>query len=99
MRRLDILLVGHSPALGQLAQQLDEHGHGITLANDADTLRRQLVARPHLVVEDGSLALNSSDWQSLDATPLLRLRLGPASPKPCHASKSCAGAAMPAPNG
>ncbi|MCG8296528.1 amino acid adenylation domain-containing protein [Pseudomonas entomophila] len=76
MRRLDILLVGHSPALGQLAQQLDEHGHGITTANDADALRRQLIARPHLVVEDGSLVLNSSDWQALDATPLLRLRLG-----------------------
>ncbi|QXI38377.1 amino acid adenylation domain-containing protein [Pseudomonas xantholysinigenes] len=76
MRRLDILLVGTSPTLAQLAQRLGEHGHGIALAANADTLCQQLRSAPSLVVEDGSLALASSDWQPLASTPLLRLRLG-----------------------
>lgn len=76
MRRLEILLVGTSPALATLARQLDEHGHGAATAWDTDALRQQLAHRPDLVVEDGSLSLASGDWQPLGAIPLLRLRLG-----------------------
>ncbi|MCO7516753.1 amino acid adenylation domain-containing protein [Pseudomonas guariconensis] len=73
MRRLDILLVGTSPALRQLAKMLDEHGHGATLVEIPDALS---LARSLLVVEDGTLALDSAIWQPLGGTPLLRLRLG-----------------------
>lgn len=76
MRRLDILLVGTSPTLGLLAQTLDAHGHGVTQADSGDALRQQLATAPSLVVEDGSLALASGDWQPLGPAPLLRLRLG-----------------------
>ncbi|WP_369989014.1 amino acid adenylation domain-containing protein [Pseudomonas xanthosomatis] len=76
MRRLDILLAGTSPALGELACQLDAQGHGAATADSAQALREQLASHPDLVVEDGSLALASGDWQPLGATPLLRLRLG-----------------------
>lgn len=76
MRRLDILLVGTSPTLGEFAHRLDEQGHGSAIADSGDAVRRQLSIGPDLVVEDGSLALNSSDWQALGSTPLLRLRLG-----------------------
>ncbi|NIF19954.1 amino acid adenylation domain-containing protein [Pantoea sp. Cy-639] len=76
MRRLDILLAGTSPALGEFARLLDEHGHGLALAGDPDTLRQNLANTPDLVVEDGSLALASGDWQHLGDIPLLRVRLG-----------------------
>ncbi|WP_194792203.1 amino acid adenylation domain-containing protein [Pseudomonas sp. UFMG81] len=76
MRRLDILLVGASLALGKLAKSLDEHGHGIAMADSGEALHGQLAHSPHLVVEDGSLALASNHWQGLGDTPLLRLRLG-----------------------
>ncbi|MBV4532292.1 amino acid adenylation domain-containing protein [Pseudomonas sp. SWRI107] len=76
MRRLEILLVGTSPALLALACQLDEQGHGAATAASADALRRQLANAPDLVLEDGSLALASGDWQTLGNAPLLRLRLG-----------------------
>ncbi|MGE6825699.1 amino acid adenylation domain-containing protein [Pseudomonas soli] len=76
MRRLDILLVGTSPPLEEFARLLAEHGHGSARADSAQAVPRQLSAQPDLVVEDGSLALRSSDWQPLGGTPLLRLRLG-----------------------
>ncbi len=76
MRRLDILLVGTSPAIGAFAHLLDEHGHGTTTADSAQALRRELSPATALVVDDGSLALASGDWQALGSTPLLRLRLG-----------------------
>ncbi len=76
MRRLDILLVGTSPAIGAFARLLDEHGHGTTTADSAQALRQQLSPATGLVVDDGSLALASGDWQALGSTPLLRLRLG-----------------------
>ena len=98
MRRLDILLVGTSPAIGAFARLLDEHGHGTTMADSAQALRRQLSAATELVVDDGSLTLASGDWQALGSTPLLRLRLGAASVKPCRTWKPCAGAAVPLPS-
>ncbi|MGE7993362.1 amino acid adenylation domain-containing protein [Pseudomonas sp. NPDC089554] len=76
MRRLDILLVGTSPALRQLAGMLDQHGHGARLADTPQALRQALASPQHLVLEDGSLVLASNDWQPLGDTPLMRLRLG-----------------------
>ncbi|MDF0733703.1 amino acid adenylation domain-containing protein [Pseudomonas entomophila] len=76
MRRLDILLVGTSPALRQLTRMFDEHGHGARLADTSQALRHALAGQHQLVLEDGSLSLASSDWQHLGTTPLLRLRLG-----------------------
>jgi len=76
MRRLDILLVGTSPALALLDQMLDEHGHGTRRARCRDTLRAALLHVPDLMVEDGSLDVAVLDWQALENRPLLGLRLG-----------------------
>ncbi|MHC6223296.1 amino acid adenylation domain-containing protein [Pseudomonas sp. X10] len=76
MRRLDILLVGSSPALDLLYQMLDEHGHGVAHARCRETQQQLLPPARHLVIEDGSLDLPASDWRSLADTPLLSLRLG-----------------------
>lgn len=76
MRRLDILLVGHSLALRNLAGILDEQGHGTLLADTPSALRQALTSHHSLVLEDGSLVLCTSDWALLGETPLLRIRLG-----------------------
>lgn len=76
MRRLNIILVGISPALHALAQMLDDHGHACVLAESPAALRQALSATHSLALDDGSLALSSSDWQGLADAPLLRLRLG-----------------------
>lgn len=76
MRRLNILLVGRSVALQMLTQMLADNGHGACLADSPECLSLAWANGPHLVVEDGSLALASAHWQPLADTPLLRLRLG-----------------------
>ncbi|MGY2443341.1 amino acid adenylation domain-containing protein [Pseudomonas sp. SDO52101_S400] len=62
MRRLDILLMGRSQALTDLAQELEQHGHSL-LAETALSV--------DLVIDDGSVAP-----QDYGATPHLTLRLG-----------------------
>ncbi|UQS15240.1 amino acid adenylation domain-containing protein [Pseudomonas sp. HS6] len=62
MRRLDILLMGRSQALTDLAQELEQHGHSL-LTEAAPSM--------DLVIDDGSLAP-----QRYGATPHMILRLG-----------------------
>lgn len=62
MRRLDILLMGRSQALTDLALELEQHGH---------SLLSEAVPSMDLVIDDGSLAP-----QNYGTTPLLTLRLG-----------------------
>lgn len=76
MRRLDILLVGSSPAIRQLASLLEEHAHRTTVVTTPGDWRPASAKTNHLVVEDGSLPLCEHDWRGLRAMPLLRLRLG-----------------------
>ncbi|MBA1204077.1 non-ribosomal peptide synthetase [Pseudomonas capeferrum] len=76
MRRLDIVLVGTSPALELLTRLLDDHAHSVTRAPTPVAVLHALPTAPDLVVEDGSLDLDSHHWQALGDTPLLRLRLG-----------------------
>ncbi|WP_236182910.1 MULTISPECIES: non-ribosomal peptide synthetase [Pseudomonas] len=62
MRRLDILLRGHSQALTDLAQELEQHGH---------SLLTEIAPSVDLVIDDGRLAP-----QDYGTTPQLNLRLG-----------------------
>lgn len=76
MRRLDIVLVGTSPALDLLTRMLDDHAHSVTRAPTLAAVLQALPTAPDLVVEDGSLDLESHHWPALGDSPLLRLRLG-----------------------
>lgn len=76
MRRLEILLIGASPALTLLHQDLLDHGHALHLANSAAALQQRPWRQPQLLIDDGSLALCASDWHGLGDCALLSLRLG-----------------------
>jgi amino acid adenylation domain-containing protein/thioester reductase-like protein len=76
MRRLEILLIGTSPALTLLHQDLLDHGHALYLADSAAALQQRPWRQPRLLIDDGSLALCASDWHGLDDCALLSLRLG-----------------------
>lgn len=75
MRRLDILLVGSSAVLARLSQQLQEYGHGVFHTDSAQPSERHGPV-PQLVIDDGSLVLDSAAWNSLQHSALLSLRLG-----------------------
>jgi len=53
MRRLDIALFGHSPALAELATELQQHGHGVHHHRTAQPLERAV----DLLIDDGSLSV------------------------------------------
>lgn len=76
MRRLEILLIGASPALQLLHRELYEHGHALHLADSAEALLARPWRQPQLLIDDGSLALRACDWQALGDCALLSLRLG-----------------------
>ncbi|MGH8383398.1 amino acid adenylation domain-containing protein [Pseudomonas sp.] len=76
MRRLEILLIGTSPALANVYQALEQQGHGVFLVCDAQALEQHAGQPVQLVIEDGSLALGSADWRDLQPCALLSLRLG-----------------------
>ncbi|MHC8323005.1 amino acid adenylation domain-containing protein [Pseudomonas sp. GB2N2] len=68
MRRLDILLIGQSQALSELARELEQHGHSLTRLSAADG---QPLGHADLLIEDGSLPI-----QPCSDAPRLALRLG-----------------------
>lgn len=76
MRRLEILLIGASPALQLLHRELYEHGHALHLADSTEALLARPWRQPQLLIDDGSLALRACDWQALGDCALLSLRLG-----------------------
>ncbi|EJM11831.1 amino acid adenylation enzyme/thioester reductase family protein [Pseudomonas sp. GM18] len=71
MRRLDILLIGQSQALAELALELEQHGHSLArLANVEDTF--------DLLIDDASLP-----FQDFGNAPRLTLQLGVGLPGAC----------------
>ena len=76
MGPVEILLIGASPALTLLHQDLLDHGHALHLANSAAALQQRPWRQPQLLIDDGSLALCASDWHGLGDCALLSLRLG-----------------------
>ncbi|MCU0122289.1 non-ribosomal peptide synthetase [Pseudomonas sp. B2M1-30] len=68
MRRLDILLIGCSQAMTDLAQELEQHGHSLTRLSDADG---QASFAVDLAIDDGTCAPGN-----FAPTPHLSLRLG-----------------------
>jgi hypothetical protein len=76
MKRLDILLVGTSPALATLHAELEQHGHVLYLATDLSTPEQPLQVAPQLVIEDGSLPLPYAAETGVSGCTFLSLRLG-----------------------
>ncbi|MHC8364576.1 amino acid adenylation domain-containing protein [Pseudomonas sp. ZT5P21] len=68
MRRLDILLIGQSQALTDLALELEQHGHSLTRLTALD---QPPSGNADLLIDDASLP-----FQPLSDTPRLTLRLG-----------------------
>ncbi|PWB29593.1 peptide transporter [Pseudomonas sp. SDI] len=80
MKRLEILLVGRSPALLTLNQALQSHGHVLYHARSHDLLALYR-SHPQLLIEDGSLELHATERSRLGNCAHLGLRLG-SSPAP-----------------
>jgi hypothetical protein len=68
MRRLDILLVGHSQALTDLALELEQHGHVLMRVKAGDALMPKPV---DLLIDDATLTV-----QRFKDVPRLTLQLG-----------------------
>ena len=68
MRRLDILLIGHSQALTDLALELEQHGHSLARLTNLD---EQPPGTSDLLIDDASLPV-----QDFGDAPRLTLQLG-----------------------
>ncbi|MHC8330611.1 amino acid adenylation domain-containing protein [Pseudomonas sp. LB3P25] len=68
MRRLDILLIGHSRALTDLALELEQHGHSLVHLTAVD---EQPLGNADLLIDDASLPV-----QDVGNAPRLTLQLG-----------------------
>lgn len=68
MRRLDILLIGQSQALTDLALELEQHGHSLVRLTAVD---EQPLASADLLIDDASLPI-----QDFGNAPRLTLQLG-----------------------
>lgn len=55
MRRLEIVLVGHSLTLSELNNELATHGHQVQLFADPMPATTLLIQHPSLVIDDGTL--------------------------------------------
>lgn len=54
MKRLNIVLVGMSPALRQLNRELDDHGHQVRALGSLEGLQSELTDWGDLLIDDGS---------------------------------------------
>ena len=75
MKRLDILLIGQSQALTDLALELEQHGHSLRRLTALDEQRPGNV---DLLIDDASLA-----FSEFENVPRLTLRLGVGVPGAC----------------
>ncbi|MFJ3471120.1 non-ribosomal peptide synthetase [Pseudomonas sp. NPDC090201] len=76
MKRLEIVLIGHSRALSELSAELDSHGHLIHHLADAQALDDSALQSPSMLIEDGTLDLNSTCLQAFSSRVHLGLRVG-----------------------
>lgn len=76
MKRLEIVLIGHSRALSQLGAELDSHGHQIHRLVDAQALLDSSLSGVSMLIEDGTLDLASVRRQAFGASVHLGLRVG-----------------------
>ncbi|WP_341961211.1 non-ribosomal peptide synthetase [Pseudomonas sp. RC10] len=76
MKRLDIVLIGHSQALTELGAELDSHGHLLNRLIDAQALEDSELTGSSMLIEDGTLDLASARLQAFQTSVHLGLRAG-----------------------
>jgi len=76
MKRLTIVLIGHSRALRELSAELDSHGHQLHHLTDAQALENSPLSGVSMLIEDGTLDLASARLQAFNAPVHLGLRVG-----------------------
>lgn len=76
MKRLEIVLIGHSRALSELGTELDAHGHLIHHLSDVHGLEGSPISRASLLIEDGTLDLTSTRLAAFKTSAHLGLRVG-----------------------
>jgi thioester reductase-like protein/amino acid adenylation domain-containing protein len=76
MKRLEIVLIGHSQALSELTIELQAHGHLTYQLPDAQALEHSPVNGASLLIEDGTLALTSTRLAAFKTDVHLGLRIG-----------------------
>lgn len=57
MKRLEIVLIGHSLTLSELNTELQDHGHGVRHLSDQQALYALTMPDGCVLIEDGSLDL------------------------------------------
>jgi len=77
MRRLEIVLIGHSPTLSELEKELQSHGHQLLQLTSQATLDSYAINHAALLIDDGTLQFNTA------APAHLALRVGMSSAQAC----------------
>ncbi|MBX8571211.1 non-ribosomal peptide synthetase [Pseudomonas cichorii] len=76
MKRLEIVLIGHSLTLSELHTELLAHGHSVHHLSDQAGLQANVVDNASVLVEDGSLELSGERLKAFGSTDHLSLRVG-----------------------
>ncbi|RMM12774.1 Amino acid adenylation:thioester reductase [Pseudomonas caricapapayae] len=76
MKRLEIVLIGHSLTLSELNAELQAHGHGVRHLNEQKALQMLTVPDPCVLIDDGSLDLGEVRLEPSDQRTDLSLRVG-----------------------
>lgn len=76
MKRLEIVLIGHSRAMSELSAELDAHGHSIHLLRDVTPPELTALKDASIIIEDGTLELPHAEWGAFKAAVHLGLRVG-----------------------
>jgi thioester reductase-like protein/amino acid adenylation domain-containing protein len=76
MKRLEIVLVGHSRAISEVGGELETHGHLIHTLRDVEALKRSVLKGATLMIEDGTLDVSLALPEAFGLSAHLGLRLG-----------------------
>ncbi|WP_455809666.1 non-ribosomal peptide synthetase [Pseudomonas koreensis] len=76
MKRLEIVLMGHSLTLTELNTELQDHGHGVRHLSDQQTLDALTMPDGCVLIEDGSLGLTKEQLSAFGHFTHLSLRFG-----------------------
>ncbi|MEE4719382.1 non-ribosomal peptide synthetase [Pseudomonas alliivorans] len=76
MKRLEIVLLGHSLTLSELNTELQAHGHAVHHLTDLAAPQSCSTTHASMLIEDGSLALGSEDLKGFGQPAVLSLRVG-----------------------
>ncbi|WP_024682047.1 non-ribosomal peptide synthetase [Pseudomonas syringae] len=76
MKRLEIVLIGHSLTLGELSTELQDHGHGVRHLREQHALPGLTMPDACILIEDGSLDMSPIQPQAYGRCIHLSLRVG-----------------------